>query len=152
VPLHVIQRQASLRVNAFGALQVAFRDVRGSCRGGECSSMDLALLQCGERKVKSRLAALLAAIKVVYANPLHLRGEVVDCGSELVLLHLGLLVAHVDSWLHGQSLAEFALSVSSSSAVARKRIFDSSETVAVLHQMPQNAVQSGLTETIRMRD
>jgi hypothetical protein len=80
------------------------------------------------------------------ANKWHLRSEVVDGGSKPVLLHAGLLVARIDGWLQRQRLTKFALSSSGSSAVVRKRFFDCSEAVAVQHQVPQHAVESGLAK------
>ena len=50
VPLHVIQCQTSLCVDAFCAFQVAFRDVRSTCGSRKRCGVDLALLQCREMR------------------------------------------------------------------------------------------------------
>jgi len=81
--------------------------------------------------------------------PLHLRGKVVDGGCELVLLQLGLLVAHDDSRLHRQSLAKLALGGGGGGSVASQCILDCSEAVAVPHEVSKNTMQGGLEEKER---
>ncbi len=61
-----------------------------------------------------------------------------------MLLHSGLLVAHVYGRLHRQSLSELALSGGGSSAVTSQCVLYGSQAVAVQHKMTQYAVQGGL--------
>ena len=51
MPLHVVQRQTRLRVNALGTLQVAFRDMSGCGRGGKRCGVDLTLLHASVRRL-----------------------------------------------------------------------------------------------------
>jgi hypothetical protein len=63
-----------------------------------------------------------------------------------MLLYFGLLVAHVNGRLHGQRLAELALSCSGGSTVASERMLDRSKAVAMQHKMAQHTMQGGLRE------